>query len=378
VTEQLTEQKQEVEAATADLNEAGQNAPEELAPAVEQLTATLKAVEDPRTSPQERQEVTDIAQEVTSALGVISDPHTPAETREQLTVIVRQGASALEGSHDARVSPELRSTVTTTLEQATSALGMIGDPKTPPELRKELNLILRPLTSALAQGSDGVPGRSAGSAPEVDQVAGPAADVARATEMISDPKTPAKQRSELAKTTAQAASSLPKLGDSGGSREDRAKAQEVFRQQTAKMKKQQEKAASARGVPDVPLGEAAEVCTNAIFTNVSDRALGWSLKNILPPKWEIEGVQDFWKAREEKDDSLEVTAQLRNGAHTDAPFDVGRLTTRLAELVPASSLFGKVGTPALHCLQAAWHLDQAGVAAGTWVEMAMEKKKGGS
>ncbi|MEU0084733.1 hypothetical protein [Streptomyces sp. NPDC006274] len=343
---------------------------------MQQLTATLKAVKDPKTSPQERGEVTGIAQQVTSALAVISNPETPPETREQLTVIVRQVASALEGSHDAQVPAELRATITSTLEQATSALGVIGDPETPPELRKQLNLILQPLTAALAPGSDGVPGRSARTVPEIARVAGPAADVARATEMVSDPKTPPQQRRELARATARAASSLPKLGDPEGSKKDRAKAQEVFRQQTAEMKEKQEEAASAQDVPDVPLGEAAEVCTNAIFTTVSDRALGWSLKNLLPPKWEIEGVKDFWKAREESADSLNVIAQLRNGAHADAPFDVGQLTTRLAELIPASSLYGRVGTPALHCLQAAWHLDQAGVTAGTWAEMAVEKKGG--
>ncbi|QIP83801.1 hypothetical protein GLX30_06660 [Streptomyces sp. Tu 2975] len=96
-----------------------------------------------------------------------------------------------------------------------------------------------------------------------------------------------------------------------------------------------------------------------------------------PPKWEIAGVQDFWKAQEKGDDSLDVLAQLRNGDHADEPFKVGKLTTRLAELVPARDLFWAIGNPALHCLQAAWHLEQAGIAAGTWVEKAHEEKGDG-
>jgi hypothetical protein len=362
VSGQLARQNIEIETATATLKAAGENAPAELAPAVEQLTATLKAVQDPKTSPQEREEVTEIAQQVTSALAVISNPETPPELREQLTVIVRQVASAVEGSLDPRVPPELRATIISTAEQATSVLGLISDPKTPPELKEPVTLIGKQLTATLEQSQ----------APETHWIARPAADVGGATEMISE--TPPKQQPALVEATAQAASSLPKLGDPSGSTDERAKAQEVFRQQTAEMKKQKEEAASARGVPDVPLGEAAEVCTNAIFTTVSDRALGLSLKTLLPSKWEIEGVQDFWKAREKEDDSLDVIAQLRNGEHADEPFNVGKLTTRLAELVPARDLFGTIGTPALHCLQAAWHLDQAGITAGTWVEKAYEKK----
>ncbi|MEU1890196.1 hypothetical protein [Streptomyces pristinaespiralis] len=373
MTDQLAQQGKEVEAATANLNEAGKNVPEELAPAVDKLTATLKAVEDPRTPPQEREEVTEIAEHVTSALARIADPETPRELREQLTVIVQQVASALEGSHDPQVSPELRATTVSTAEKATSALDLMGDPGTPPELQEELNLILKPLTAVLAQGSDGVSGRSASPA-EMRRLAGPAAEVARATEMVSDPKTPPQQRSELARATAQAAATLPALSDPGGSQSDQAKAQEVFRQKSEAMKKAQEKAASARDVPDVPLGEAAAVCTNAIFTSVSDRALGWSLKNLLPPKWENQGVKDFWKVREKGDDSLVVMAQLQNGEHTDAPFDVGQLTARLAQLVPAKNLFGQLGIPGLHCLQAAWHLDRQGIEAGTWAEKAQQKK----
>ncbi|MET9422083.1 MULTISPECIES: hypothetical protein [unclassified Streptomyces] len=366
-----------METATANLAEAGEDAPAELASAVEQLTATLKAVQDPKTSPQEREEVTDIAQQVTSALAVISNPETPAELREQLTVMVRQVASAVEGGLDPRVPPELRADTISTVQQATSTLDMICDPETLPELRRELILIMNPLTAALSQAGAGVSGRSAGSVPELNRLKGPAAVVAGAAEMASDPKTPPAQRLKLAKATGQAASSLPKLGDPEGSQEGGAKAEEVFRKQSAEVKKRKEEAASARGVPNVPLGEAAAVCTNAIFANVSDRALGLSLKTLLPSKWEIQGVQDFWKAQEKGDDSLVVLAKLRNGDHADAPFEVGKLTTRLAELVPARDLFGEIGAPGLHCLQAAWHLEQAGIAAGTWVEKAHKEKKDG-
>ncbi|MGW7285127.1 hypothetical protein ACWGH4_06465 [Streptomyces sp. NPDC054847] len=339
---------------------------------MQQLTATLKTVQDPMTAPQEREEVTDIAQHVTSALAVISNRETPSELREQLTPIVRQVASAVTGSHDPRVPPERRAGTISAVERATSALDVISEPGTPPELRTELLLILNPLTASLAPEGAGGSESSVPEQPTGPQ--GPKAELAGATEMASDPSIPAAQRLDLARTTARAASLLPQMGDAGGPPEDRAKAEEVFREQTEEMREKQEEAASARGVPDVPLGEAAEVCTNAIFTTVSDRALALSLGTLLPPKWELEGVRDFWKAREKEDDSLDVIAQLRTGEHADAPFDVRRLTPRLAELVPARDLFGRLGIPALHCLQAAWHLDEAGITAGTWVEKAHEKK----
>ncbi|MFJ8078210.1 hypothetical protein ACIQ7Q_30830 [Streptomyces sp. NPDC096176] len=376
MSEQLAQQNEELETAAVNMNEAGRKAPEELAPAVEQLTATLQAVKDPKTPPQEREEVTEIAQRVISALAVIGDPESRRELREELTVIVLQVASAVHRSLDPHVPPELRTTAISTMARASSALGVIGAPETPPELRRELILIMKPLTATLASDSPGAknPSNSPGAR---NQPARPTQDVAGAVETISDPKTPPEQRLKLAKITAQAASSLPKLGDPAGSRDDRAKARQVFRQQTAEMKKRKEKAVSAQGMPDAPLDEAAEVCTNAIFTAVSDRALGRSLKDLLPSEWQIEGVRDFWKAQEGEDDFLDVIARLRNGDDAGAPFDVGKLTTRLAQLVPANELFGALGAPGLHCLQAAWHLDRAGIAAGTWVEMALEKKGNG-
>lgn len=368
VSDQLARQGEEIEDATADLNEEGEDVPEELEPAVRQLTATLKVAEDPKTSPQEREEVTETVQRVTSALAVIDDPETPAELRGHLIVIVQQVASALEGSLGPNVPLEVRASIISTAEQSTSALAMMWDSGAPRELREQMGLIQGRVTAALKASLE----------PQLHGLASQAGGVGRAAATIADPQTPQEQQMVLAEDTAQASSLLPRLGDPNGSRKERAKAEKAFRQQSAQMTKQQERAASAQGVPDVPLGEASEVCTNAVFAAVSDRALGWSLRDLLPTKWEIEGVQDFWKARAGQGDSLDVLAQLRNGEHADARFDVGQLTVRLAELVPARVLFGSIGAPALHCLQAAWHLDQqSGITAGTWLEMAREKKGDG-
>ncbi|MGW7465691.1 hypothetical protein ACWGJT_13540 [Streptomyces xantholiticus] len=335
---------------------------------MQQLTATLKVAGDPKTSPQEREEITEIVQQVTSALVAIGDPETPSELREQLIVIVRQVASALEGSRDPKVPPEVQAKIISTAEQVTSALGVICDSEAPREIREQVGLIVKQATGALERSRE----------PGMSWLVRYAGDVGVATRMITDLKTSPEQGKTLVKGVAQVSSLLPRLGDPTGSREDRARAQKAFREQTAEMKGQQEKAASARGVPDAPLGRAAEVCTNAIFAAASDRALGWSLRNLLPTKWEIEGVQDFWKAREKENDSLDVLAQLRNGEQAGAPFDVGKLTTHLAELMPARMLFGAIGAPALYCLQAAWQLDQqAGITAGTWLAMAREKKGDG-
>ncbi|UYQ66055.1 hypothetical protein [Streptomyces peucetius] len=368
MAEQLAKQREEMEEATADLAELGRHVPEELEPAVQQLTATLEAAEEPATSPQEREEVTETVQRVTSALMVIDDPETPPELRERLIVIVQQVASVLEGSQGPTVPPELRAGIIAAVEQATSALSVMWDSGAPSELRAQADLILNRMTAALEESLE----------PRRHWLARPAGELGGPAETIADPQTPQEQKQALASATARAASLLPALGDPTGSRGERAKAQKAFREQTAEMTRQQEKAASAQDVPDVPLGKAAEVCTNAVFAAVSDRALGWSLRELLPEKWEIEGVRDFWKAREGGSDSLDVLAQLRNGEHADARFEVGRLTTQLAELVPARTLFGRIGPPGLYCLQAAWQLDQqAGIAAGTWLEMAREKKGDG-
>jgi hypothetical protein len=97
--------------------------------------------------------------------------------------------------------------------------------------------------------------------------------------------------------------------------------------------------------------------------------------HVIPEKWDTEGVNDFWKSEEIRNDSLDVLVQLRNDEISGAPMEIKRLIPKLADAVPASELFGTLGTPGLHCLRAALHLDQdLGIKSGSWVKMAEEKE----
>ncbi|MFF3691689.1 hypothetical protein [Streptomyces sp. NPDC002187] len=340
---------------------------------MEQLSATLKAVEEPTTSPQEREAVISSIQEVTGALTAIDDPETPRQLRQQLIGVVRQVASTLEVSQASEVAPEVRTAVIASVKQATSALRMIRDPETPLELREQLTLIVKQLTAAMGQQA------TAARVERHDQAAlDGGRDVGRAVNTISHPQTSPQQRKKLAQIAAKASSSLVRLGGSSASEEDRAKAHELVKDQTDQLNRDQVKAVAAQDIPDVPLGEAAVVCTNRIFETIWERALSVNLSRLLPQKWKIEGVQDFWKSWESQNDALEVHVQLQNDEDDHAPFDIAQLTTRLAVLVPADKLLGILGVPGLHCLQAAWQLDrQSGVTAGGWLEMAKDKKGNG-
>ncbi|MER5471825.1 hypothetical protein [Streptomyces sp. NPDC002685] len=126
-------------------------------------------------------------------------------------------------------------------------------------------------------------------------------------------------------------------------------------------------------LPDVQFGKAAAVCGKAILKDVGPAAFSRGLRGLdLPEGAKV--VKIFQKGNT----GLELIAQLSNGKSTSVELDVfeaARFVTRLAKLVPASSLFGAIGTPALYCLQAAWYIDQQlGIKAGTWLRMALQER----
>ncbi|MFF3286773.1 hypothetical protein [Streptomyces sp. NPDC003023] len=368
----LTEQQKDIDEAAANLAAAAGEAPRELDLAVRQLTTTLEAAQDPETSPQARDEVTGIADEMTYALTVMNDPQTSAELREQLIVIVQQVASALEVNRESALPAESRTTILWSVKQATSTLETICDPKTPSELREPLSLAVERLTGALEGNREPQsPPAFAADVPELPTVAH---DMGVSLRMATHQQTPPEQRVALAKTTAQVGASLARLGDPSTAGEERRKTRKALGAQSGRMKDGQNKAGSAHGLPDVPLGKAAESCTNALFSTVPERSLARGLNGLLPLRWKISGVQDFWKVRAAESTTVDVFARLQNGKYVDEPFDVGRLTTHLAELVPAETLTETVGDQAGFCLRAASHLGQQGTVVGSWLEMAQEKQ----
>ncbi|MER7195788.1 hypothetical protein [Streptomyces flaveolus] len=126
-------------------------------------------------------------------------------------------------------------------------------------------------------------------------------------------------------------------------------------------------------LPDVQFGKAATVCGQAILEAVGPTAFSKGLKGLGLP----EGAKVI-KISQRGNTGLEIIAQLstREIIRTDLDvFEAARFITRLAKLVPAASLFGEIGTPALYCLQAAWYVDQQlGVKVGTWLRMALQER----
>jgi hypothetical protein len=125
-------------------------------------------------------------------------------------------------------------------------------------------------------------------------------------------------------------------------------------------------------LPDVQFGRAAAVCGQAILEAVGPAAFSKGLKGLGLP----EGAKVV-KVSQKGNTGLELIAQLSNreSIRTDLDvFESARFATRLAKLVPATALFGTIGTAGLYCLQAAWYIDQKlGIATGTWLRMAMNE-----
>ncbi|RZU45931.1 hypothetical protein EV284_0581 [Streptomyces sp. BK022] len=344
----MTRQKKDIDEVTGDLNQKKGQVPEDLVPSLGQLTTVLRAVEDPGTSPQERDGVIRTARALSSTLDVIADPETPGPLRGQLTELVKQVTAALDTANQSGTPPGQRRTATLVAERSASVAGVIADRGTTQGVRVELSGAVKDATGAVSRHRDARALKLAES-------------ITASFVIIGDPNTPDKERKELAETTHEASSSLADQGDSD--------------ERTARMKKKQEEAASAQALPDEPLPKAAEICTNAVFDSVSDDTLNRDLKSVVPEKWKTEGVNDFWKSDESGDDSLEVLVQLLNEESVNARLKIKRLIPKLAEAVPASELFETLATPGLHCLRAALQLDQnSGVTSGSWLKMAKEKE----
>ncbi|MFH8694747.1 hypothetical protein [Streptomyces chartreusis] len=348
-----SEQTQAVEEVTTTLSARREDVPEELTASVDTVTAALRAAEAPDTTPQDRGAVTDSAKELASALEVISDDSTPAEVREQLTALVKQVTATLEAGQAPDVPPEDRSRLFLVVKRMTAAFGLVADAQTPQGVREPTVAAIRDTNEAEEQDK----GR--------DETG---LTISSSMGLISDKQIPEKQRERLAEITAEVSRLMKRATDPEASPEERAEVQREMNDRTSRMKDEQEEAASAQEPPDSPLGEAAEVCTNAVFEAVSQRELSTGLEDVTPPDWDSTGVKDFWKASDEGNDVLDVRAQLENDEHTHAPFEVAPLITGLAEIVEGKDLTGKLGgKPAAHCRQTAVYLQEEGITTGSWL-----------
>ncbi|MGX1267297.1 hypothetical protein [Streptomyces phaeoluteigriseus] len=361
----------QIDATMRNLNEVKERVPEELVPTVETLITIMDAVENPDTSPQDRQGVIESTEELSATLTAISDANTPPELRAELTTIVKQATSVLEVVNSPRGDGEERSELVLVMKRSTSTLDVIRDPNTSQRLRGQLIAIVKDTTFA-AGGAPDV--SSAGSADDSQKQGGRQTirrtlpPVSSSEDIIQDPRTPPKEREDLAEITQRVTALLKKIGDSGTSREERSKATKELDENTSRMKDQQEESASAQKRPKESLGKAAAFCTSAIFESIPESALVRGLKNLVPAPWAAEGVKDFWKAEEKGNEMLDVLAQLRNDENTRSPFEVVPLITELAEVVPHDRLYGRLGGSASFCQQTAVYLDEEfGVTVGPWL-----------
>ncbi|MGW0949519.1 hypothetical protein ACWD4O_44300 [Streptomyces sp. NPDC002623] len=334
------------------------------------MTTTLEVVEDPGTTPQDRQAVIESTEELTETLAVISDDSVPDELQEQLTPLVKQVTATLEVGTDPSVPPEDRSRVLLVVKRTTSVLDAIRSPETPQDLRGQLIAIVTDANSALEMSRGG------------EETAKALLLTSTSVELALDQQTPhtdkhplhADQyplhvdRQELMDDAQQGNQLVKVMSDPRRSSEERTEAREELRDRTPGMKSRQEKAVSAQRPPEASFGKAAEVCTNAIFDATPEHKLAKGLEELLPEKWDTEGVKDFWKAKEERNDSFDVLAQLQNDERAHAPFDIAPLITELAELVPGDALLSTLGgKPTLFCRQTALDLEtDAGITVAPW------------
>ncbi|MEU1371840.1 hypothetical protein ABZ454_37965 [Streptomyces sp. NPDC005803] len=381
-TEPPPEQKEDIDQATTALTEEKERVPEELTSTVETLITIIDMVEDPRTSPQDRQGVTESAKNLSTALAAIIDPKTPPGLRKELTGIVKQVTATLKVVSGPRVPTEERSLLILVVARTTSTLDMICDPGTPRTLRDRMIAIVKDTTDAVENGRSGPQDSSADesrNAPVVKSSRQTAFNtllpVSSSSDIMHDHRTPPADREQLAKITQEVSALLKKISDPRTSDTERSEATKELAEKSTRMKEQQEQAATAQERPEESLGRAAALCTSAIFKSTPESALRSGLKKLVPARWKDEGIKDFWKAKasEKGNDTLNVLAQLRNNEQAQGPFEVIPLVTELADLVPHDRLFGSLGASALYCEQTATYLDEEfGVTAGTWLTESSE------
>ncbi|MFC5217052.1 hypothetical protein [Streptomyces coerulescens] len=365
------EQKQALAEVTATLNDRRDDVPEDLRSTVDSLTATLRAVTDPETTPQDRGAVTGSARALASTLGVISDDGTPGELRDRLSGLVKQVTATLEAGQEPEVADEDGSRVFLVANRTTSALDTIADTGQPQKWREQLATIVEDVNHAMEQTNGG--GETGDTAVPVSSSIGYliGSDPSQGLVGSSPAETQGDDvgnRQELTDRSERAGRQMRLASDPDSSQEEQSEARREMREQTARMKEEQRKAASDQESPDASLGKAAEVCANAIFDSVSERKLSDGLEGLTPQSWDSAGVKDFWKARAEGDDVLDVRAFLRNNENTHAPFPVAKLISSLAEVVGVDELTSDVGgISTAHCKQSAAYLEDQGVTAGDWV-----------
>jgi hypothetical protein len=343
-------------AATTSLNEVKDSVPQELVPAVDELTTNLEVVTAPETSPQDRQGVIESAQQLTTALEAIAEGNLPDERQDRLSALVRQMSSTLTTGLDPEVPPEQRASLILVTKRLVPALLLVADPGTPQELGEQLEWITRQTGDSLSRGAQ---------SPRVTRYA---RQVATLVDSAASPEVSQGLRDELVATAHDQSRSLREFSDPHTSPQDRARAEKDMRERGARVNEQQEEAASEQEQSGAPLAEEAAICTSAIFESVPEQTLADGLESLVPDDWDAQGVKDFWKAEEKDDALLDVLAQLGNDERVHGPFEIASLIPQLAEIVPRDELFGTLGTPASQCEQAAADLDQEqGVDSGTWL-----------
>ncbi|MFE7646600.1 hypothetical protein [Streptomyces phaeoluteigriseus] len=345
---------------------------------MEELITIVGTVEDPRTSPQDRQGVVETAESLSTALAAISAPATPSGLRKELTTIVKQGTSTLEAVNGPETPTEERSMIILVVKRTTSTLEMVCDPQTPQDARAQMIAIVQDTTYAAEKSQDGAEAGSVDASRNAPESESPKqftrnnlVPASSSSDIMQDRRTPPKEREQLGHITRQVSALLKKISDPRTSQEERSEARKELDDRSARMKDQQQQSVSAQERPQESLGKAAAFCTSAIFESTPESTLVRRLNSLVPPQWKDEGVKDFWKAEDMSNDMLRVHAQLRNNEQSRGPFEIVRLITELAEVVPHDRLFGDLSGAALACEQTAKYLDEEfGVTAGTWLTRA--------
>ncbi|MDH6623371.1 hypothetical protein M2271_001158 [Streptomyces sp. LBL] len=358
------------------LDETKGDVPEELVPTVDELTTTLEAVQDPKTSPQDRQGVIESVKQLTIALKAIGDDSTPPKLRKRLIPFVKQASAALKVGYARRVPAEARSFLLMVVKRTTSTLSMICAPRTPQKLRDQLIATSEVVNHTVSSGvlnhtvSSGELNPTVAARSGTEKSGWFALQLSAAVQTAAAQPMPREKKDALVGTAYKQSKQLKVLSDHKTSTKDRTEAAKDMQNRSTRLRHQQEAAASAQGQPKDPIGKAAEVCTNAIFNTVPEHRIAQRLQNLIPDNWTPKGVKDFWKARAEGDKMLDVLAQLQNDKRVHAPVKIASLITQLAKLVSRSELFSTIGSPdSGYCQATAMYLDtDFGIAVGTWLE----------
>ncbi|MFE2263844.1 superantigen-like protein SSL4 [Streptomyces griseosporeus] len=356
----VEQQQQEAGNLATDLDDKKADVPEDLVSSVDQLTGVLEAVNDTQTPPQERDGAVRSARQVDNALDAIADPGTPDAVRDRLTALVPQVSAALDAANGSQTPPE-SGALGLIVARTASVLRVVTDQDTPADVEATLVDGAENLLSAVQNGTP--IGNEGAEAAADTRAAGGQLEwkmlVSNGLETAGNPNTPEDERKGLANSAHEGSETQP--GDPESE------------QKKLRLKKDLREAISEQGLPDEPLGKAAEVCTNSVFESVLDTTLADDLEPLTPETWNSEGIRDFWKSREAANDSLDVIAQLQNDKLDNTALAIKRMIPQLADSLPADELYSSLGMRARDCLQAAAQLDdEMGVQSGSWLSEAQQ------